>query len=131
MLVKVLARNGIVPNCLKAESAFILIEIEEMNIRFLSHQNYLPGCIYDISKQFDITFMPNYFPATMLHLENLNYCGHIPTYEAFLSDFDDNETKLNKALFVKKFTSKWSFRYELLAYSQQKLFLLNALLRKF
>ena len=58
--MKILSLNGITPSVLRNDSRIILIEVQQIGVRFLSSNNYLKGNVYEMGTQFDILFNINY-----------------------------------------------------------------------
>ena len=130
--MKILSLNGITPSVLCNDSRIILIEVQQIGVRFLSSNNYLKGNVYEMGTQFDILFNINYLPKHFLQKCNLSYIGTIPPKEYFITEFDTDHERSQKEKFITDFGLKtWNFRKELITFSQQKLFLLTISYLKF
>jgi len=110
----------------KNGSRIILLEVRALKTRFLSHENYLCGNIYQIAAQFDVKFVRHFFPKSSFDWNtNLDYIGAIPDVQTFVNEFDSDQIIEEKKQFVNNFQLlQWNFRKELMIFIQQKLFLL-------
>jgi len=131
-LLKLLTGNGITPYFIRNGPSIIFMEIKDLNIRFIPHENYLSGDIFNIANQFDIKFSKCYFPFSLLTAENFDYFGKIPPLEDFLSKhFDESEAREIEKFILKQGSKTWNFRKELITYMQQKLLLTTLAFLKF
>ena len=102
---------------LRNDSRIILIEVQQIGVRFLSSNNYLKGNVYEMASQFDIFFNINYLPKYFLQKANLSYIGTVPPKEYFFTEFDTDQERSQKDKFVTDFGLKtWNFRKELITY---------------
>ena len=130
--MKILSLHGITPTVIRNGSTIILIEVQQIGLRFLSSNNYLKGNVYEMATQFDIVFSTNYFPKLFIKKTSINYVGYIPPREYFITEFDTDCEKYEKDKFITHFGSNnWHFIKEFIAFSQQKLFLLTMSYLKF
>ena len=55
-ILKALVDHGICPQIVRKGKHIVLLEISELNVRFLNSNNYLVGSEFEIAKQFEINF---------------------------------------------------------------------------
>jgi len=125
-LLKGFADHGFCPNIVRKGKNIMLLEIPELNIRFLNSNNYVVGSEFEIASQFDLLSDPIiYFPHKFFTVDNTNYQGQIPSIINFQTFFDSSESRKNKELFISNYgKKKWILKHELLLSSYQKLYLL-------
>ena len=133
-LLRTFIRKGFCPNLLRNGRNIILIELQSLNIRFLSSNNYFNCNEFDLAKQYNIKFTQNYFPYKLLNISNFGYIGNIPNFNFFTSSLDDFETLESKRQYYINRCSNnniWNFEKELKEHCDQKLFLLTISCLKF
>jgi len=109
----------------KKNSRILILEIGSLNLRFLSHQNYLNGNLYQIASQFQIHVEKQFFPQLLIKRENFDYVAEVPDLQNFITEFDSESVIQEKKQFVEsKKHLIWNFSQEFLTYIQQKVFLL-------
>ena len=96
--------NGICPKLIRRGRNILLLQIVELDIRFLASNNYVSGDEYSLAKQFNIKFETQLFPKNFLSKENINYRGKIPPEHFFFSfnDSANEREKLKQAKFGQK-----------------------------
>jgi hypothetical protein len=105
----------------------ILLEIKELQLKFITSNSYLEGNEYQLATQFEINFDRHFFPIHFNKKNNYNYCGRIPPIQYFLNFRDSAEETEQKNIFVKKLHDKnykWQFEKELIQFCDEKVWLL-------
>lgn len=117
---------GICPNVIRNGKNIMVLNIPQLNIRFLNSNNYLTGNEFEIAKQFEITHISRiFFPLRFLLPSNMKYSGKIPTIQYFENFSDCEEITISKKNFIKQYgNKKWCLVDELLKFTDQKLSLL-------
>ena len=123
-IVKLLLQWGICPKIIKRGGSIILVEIAELQIRFLASSNYINGSVYDLSAQFNIKFDQEFFPETLLSEKNFDYVGVIPDVENFFSFNDSSKIATAKLNYVQRHHKNWNFRKSFSNYFTQNVELL-------
>lgn len=124
-LLDLFIKFGICPHIVKKGNQIILLEIQEIGIRFLSSSSYVSGDTYNLAKQFGVDFQEIYFPTKLIFFRNFQYCGQIPDEVHFISTWDTNEEIIKKRAFVRsKSSQKWNFSKEILMQTDEKVLLL-------
>ena len=133
-LLRAFIRRGFCPNLLRNGRNIILLELQSLNIRFLSSNNYFNCNEYSLAKQYDVKFNRKFFPNKFINIRNFSYVGEVPNLNYFTSDLDDFETlecirKYHIELHNENY--KWNFQKEIQEYCDQKLLLLTISSLKF
>ena len=122
--------NGICPKLIRRGRNILLLQIVELDIRFLASNNYVSGDEYSLAKQFNIKFETQLFPKNFLSKENINYRGKIPP-EHFFFSFNDsaNEREKLKQYLRKEENKTWIFYKEVVQFfSTQVVLLTNSMI---
>ena len=61
----------------------LLLEIEELSIRFLATNNYVKGTEFELANQFNISCTEFFFPENFIFRKNFDYIGERPSAEFF------------------------------------------------
>ena len=105
---------------------FFSCEVPELKIRLLNSTNYLPGDEYQVAEVSNLTYNQLYFPFKLNEPSNYNYKGKIPDVSYFICQHEEKESIKNKKHFVDNYDQEWGFQEQLIAFSQQKTYLLCA-----
>ncbi len=120
-IMKCLLKNGITPHTTGGTDTFV-IEVPQLDIRFINLQNYVEGNFYDLTRARNKPCQ--FFPHVWLKKTKFDYCGEQPPLNAF-ENFEDDEDIVNlKKIHVASLQSPWNFKLELIAYGQKKCHLL-------
>ena len=80
----------------------MLLEISEVNVRFLASRNYVNGNVYDLAEQFNIKYEREFFPEKFISSKNYDYVGSIPSIDHYLSFNDSPKIKTEIESFLRK-----------------------------
>ena len=92
-LLRLFASRGIIPTVVRKGSQVILLTIEEMKLRFLTSNTFLPGNEKDLCKHFNLPCANAFFPKSFLSLANLQYIGTPPDFSYYSNLGESNEPK--------------------------------------
>ena len=96
----------------------------QLHIRFIASNNYVSGNEYDLGKQFDISFVPQFFPEILISKNNFEYQGTVPNVANFYNFNYSESLKTEIALYVSNLQCPWNFRQQMLIHYDQKIQLL-------
>ena len=117
--------QGICPRLIRKGRNIIIIEVPELHIRFIASNNYVSGNEYELAKQFNISFVPEFFPELIISKENFGYEGKIPKVDNFYHFNYSESQKKQVTLYVSSLkTSRWNFKRQILIHYDQKIQLL-------
>jgi len=113
----------------------LVIEINDVNVRIVSSNNYVPGDEFELANFFNIDYDEHWFPYNILSVESLHYYGPIPTFTDFILHTDNENRITKKKLFYnskQKFTKKaYCLSKELIIHADLKLWLLTSAMLQF
>ena len=104
------------------------MEIQIIGLRFITSNSYFNVDEYELAKQYEICFNRQYFPKAFINVLNFDYEGCVPDIKYFNSNLDNPDQKLEKQHYVNMLMAKnykWNFKRELIAYCEQRLWLLT------
>lgn len=133
-LLDAFLKIGIAPDVIRNGRKIILLEIKELQLKFITSNSYLEGNEFQLATQFGIHFDNHFFPIHFNKKSNYNYSGPIPPIEYFLTFRDTPEDILKKNSFfrnLKETNYKWTFEKELVQFCDQKVWLLSLSCLKF
>ena len=116
--------NGICPRLIRKGRNIIILEVPQLHIRFIASNNYVSGNEYDLGKQFDISFVPQFFPEILISKNNFEYQGTVPKVANFYNFNYSESLKTEIALYVSNLQCPWNFRQQMLIHYDQKIQLL-------
>jgi G:T-mismatch repair DNA endonuclease (very short patch repair protein) len=125
---------GLIPDVVRNGRRILLLEIKELQLKFITINSYLEGNEFQIAEQFGIKFSKHFFPLHFNKDVNYNYKGSVPNINYFLMFNDNIQLKNEKEVFVKTLTDKnyvWQFEKELVRFCDEKLWLLTLSCLKF
>jgi hypothetical protein len=103
----------------------LLIEIPELNIRFLRSNSFLPYDEYNLKNIYNLQIDYLFFPESYNLPGFINYEGGIPHLQYFLQITDNDILIAEKTVYVEmKKNHKWNFIRELEAFCETKLHIL-------
>ena len=127
-LLSAFIQNGFCPTIIRNGRKILVMEFKVNNLRFLSSNSYFEGNEFDLANQFEIPFNRLYFPKEFLQIKHFDYQGNIPDYKYFFNLLDNDKDKFEKQTFIESLRKEnyvWNFKKELVAYCEQKLWLLT------
>ena len=134
-LLRSFIRKGFCPTLIRNGRQILLMELKDLEIRFITSNSYFNCNEYSLANQYEIEYNKTFFPLKFCKIENFSYQGNVPTVNYFLSTLDDSKTMEAKMKFHQKLQtelrSKWNFQKELLAFCEQKVWLLTLACIKF
>ena len=66
ILVNWFVGYGICPRLIRKGRNIIILEVPELHVRFIASNNYICGNEYNLAKQFNVTFDPDFFPEILI-----------------------------------------------------------------
>ena len=125
ILVNWFVGYGICPRLIRKGRNIIILEVPELHVRFIASNNYICGNEYNLAKQFNVTFDPDFFPEILISKQNFQYDGKVPEIHNFYHFNYSESLKKDVALYVKSLqSSRWNFRRQILIHFDQKIQLL-------
>lgn len=126
LILEILTSVGLCPKIFKQTgNILLLIEINDINVRIVNSNNYIPGTEFDLAEYFEIPYIPHFFPNEFLTFENLEFYGNIPHFNYFLSPSDNDALKAKKHEFYsKQAANAWCLKKEIVTNACLKLQLL-------
>ena len=128
-LLTAFLRNGICPTVIRNGRKILVMEIKINNLRFITSNSYFNEDEYDLASQYEIGYDKIYFPKQFMKIQNFDYRGQIPHFKYFASLLDNAKEKHEKQNFYEALSNQnyvWDFKKELIAFCEQKLWLLTA-----
>ena len=84
-LLDAFLKIGIAPDVIRNGRKIILLEIKELQLKFITSNSYLEGNEFQLATQFDINSDHHFFPIHFNKKVNYNYYGPVPPVESFLT----------------------------------------------
>ena len=133
-LLQSFIRKGFCPNLIRNGRKIILMELQNLDIRFINSNSYFNCNEYALANQYQIEFNKIFFPTKFCQISNFSYTGNVPNFKYFVSSLDDSQTFKAKEEFYSKLQNnkyKWNFQKELKEVCEQKVYLLSLSCVKF
>ena len=122
VLVNWFVDHAICPRLIRKGRNIIILEVPELQIRFISSNNYVSGNEYDLAKQFNISFAPDFFPELLISKNNFKYEGKVPEVMNFYHFNYSESLKKEIAVYVSSLQGcHWNFRRQILIHYDQKI----------
>ena len=99
---------GIKPDIIQQGNIINYLEINCLQIRFLSIHCYLKGSIYEMANQYNVVHNKNYFPDNWNCPAKYHYYGKVPKLSDFFSYSDNAKERYFKTEFYNTLYDPWS-----------------------
>jgi len=104
--LRTLATNGIKPHVIKKDGILLLLDLPNLNIRFLDLQRHLNSSIPELAQILSFQQEYKYFPSKF---HTFDHIGAIPDMKYFEQFSDSLEILEEKRKYHESFKQEWSF----------------------
>ncbi len=113
-----LLKKGLVPQVLKNDNRILLVECEQIGLRIIDSQNYIPITFNDLRENSEEEIV--FFPRKWNKQSQYTYVGNIPCITDFFF-FDDTPAQVSqKKAYVSHFQGQWCLKDKLIEHTKQK-----------
>ena len=133
-ILESLLNLGLAPEIVRNGKNIYLLNIPQIQVKFIRINNYLSGNEFDIAKQFNIDYELHFFPDKINNLDHVDFEGEIPDINFFLNFSDSTLMRKANADFINRFKEShnlWNFKKELFTNVDYKVNLLTQSCMKF